>query len=779
MVYDIALGSKRKDTSTKQYHWDWPQIVDRLKNVTYCDHTMEQYKAMSKSQRVNAKDVGFFIGGLVTKRKVAYRQILALDIDYVQPDTLDNVRLWLKGVTYVIHSTHSSTDENPRYRVVVPLDRIVTAEMHGAIMRILHDKFKLPLDVSTFDFNRIMFLPSVPKDANYFFETQDGEPLNTVTLLEENGDWRDLSNVDVPKKVRVQDPKYKGGIVGAFCAKISIREAIDTYLTEFWTKESNGRYTFRDATCTGGGVIYEDKYLYSNHSTDPFMGRCHNAYDAVRLYKFGEGKTGEAGMAALCESLGIRPDSGKTHSLTLDGMEDEEAKAILQERLTLDTKGNLAKTLKNAEVILEYDPEFRDVFAYDTFTEMPVLKRTPSWRTFDIVPENEDCKNVQTYADMEDVDESYLRLRFEEKYDFDARPVLTDALRITQHKNSFHPIRNFLNSLEWDGIPRLERIFIDCFGVSDTLYAREVGLKFFVGAVRRVFIPASKMDYIPVLVSDEGYQKSKFIRRMGKNWGSDTFYTFTGGKEAYEQLRGVWIMEIPELDGVQKRSSNSRKAFVTKKDDRYRSAYLKYTKTYKRQCVFIASSNDVIFLDDPNEGGRRWWGMMCHKEDIKIDVGSEEFLELVDKYWAEAVHHYRMGVLPMLSPTAEAEATQVRQTHKTEDTEQGALIDYLNMPVPPDWRKQSKEDRVFYYRDQKPNWYGQPREFICVSEVAREFYDYSRKDMMASPHLGRKVADAIRRTKLFEQQQYNKSFGDYGSAVAWKRIEEPKKEKEE
>jgi predicted P-loop ATPase len=448
-------------------------------------------------------------------------------------------------------------------------------------------------------------------------------------------------------------------------------------------------------------------------------------------------------------------------------MEDEEAKVILGERLEIDKNGNLTRSLRNAEAILNYDPELRGVFAYDLFSEMPVLKRTPSWRSFDIRTESEDCKNVQTYDEMTDTDESYLRLYFEEKYNFDARAVLTDALNITEHKNAFHPVRDYLNSLVWDGVPRLEKIFVDCFGVEDSLYAREVGLKFFVGAVRRVFIPAAKMDYIPVLVSEEGLGKSKFVRRMAKLWGSDTFYTFNGSKEAYEQLRGVWIMEIPELNGVQSKSANGRKAFVTKGEDRYRSAYLKYTKTYKRQCVFIASSNDVIFLDDPSEDGRRWWGLMCNKDRIKVSVHDDEFLERVDMYWAEAVHYYLQGVLPILSDAAEHEARSLRQTHKAEDVELGALIEYLEMPVPDNWGEMSVFERRQYWNNPKTQWTGKKRDYVCTPEVAREFYEFERGDLGVK--VGRKVADAIRRTELFVQTGQKKKFGEYGSALAWVR----------
>lgn len=774
MVFEVALGTKRTNTTTTPYRWEWQEIVDRFRRVVHTEETMKQYAELSKAQKTEIKDVGFFIGGMTVKRKVSFRQLIALDIDEGSPEVLSDLRAWLSGHSYLIHSTHSSTPEKPRYRVIAPLDRIVVADEYGALMRVLYDQFHLPIDVATFDFNRIMFLPSVPKDADYFFEAQTGSELCVSELLNRPDDWRDLSDVPVPMKVMVQNPLTKRGIVGAFCKRVPIREAIETYLQGIWEPAKNGRYTLVSASTFGGGVIYENLYLYSNHASDPYLGRCHNAYDAVRLYKFGEGKKGEAAMAQLCESLGIRPDEGTAHRVTIDEMDDDDAKAILNERLELDKHGNLLPSLKNAQLILAYDPKLRGVFAYDQFSEMPVLRKPPFWRNFDVRPNSEDCKNLEVNAEMTDTDESYLRLYFEEAYGFNARAVLDDALNIVESRNAFHPVRDYLNSLKWDGKKRLERIFIDCFGVPDTLYSREVGMKFFVGAVRRVFIPAAKMDYIPVLVSEEGLGKSKFIRRMAKLWGSDTFYTFNGSKEAYEQLRGVWIMEIPELRGVQSRSTNGRKAFITKSEDRYRAAYLKYTKTYKRQCVFIASSNDMIFLDDPAEEGRRWWGLVCQRKHIRIDIHSEAFLDLVDQYWAEAVHYYLEGMLPVLSPEAEREVNQLREAHRIEDTEQGSLVEYLNMPVPNDWDDRSIFERRQYWNNDRALWSGTPRKYICTSEVAREFYEYERKDM--SPSLGRKVAEAIRRTCMFEMTTQKRRFSQYGIMLCWKRRDDIKEE---
>lgn len=773
IVYDIAIGTKRKNVQSTQYRWEWHQLVERLRKVEVCAHTMDAYQRFTKSQRTDAKDVGFFVGGMCQRRTVLYRQILSLDIDNGADEALlTTLRSWLKDKQYIIHSTHSSTPDAPRYRVVVPLSHLIHAEEHGAIMRILYDKFKMPLDVATFDFNRIMFLPSVPKDADYFFEANvDGEPLDVDALLAELENWRDLSTLDCKPKDSVQDPLTKGGIVGAFCQKYTIREAIDTFLQDVWRKESDGSYTLIGATTTSGGKIFEDKFLVSFHGSDVHLGKSHNAYDAVRLYRFSKDrekpdKVADAAMVQLCDSLGVVAESGRRAALTLDAMDDEEAKTILKDKLVFDKSGLLKPLISNVKLILEYDPEVRGVFAYDLFSEMPVLRRPPYWRTTQ-PPINEDCKNIRDYEEIEDVDESYFRTHLETKYEFTSRTVIEDALKISQHQNAFHPIRDYLDGLEWDGEERLSKIFIDCFGVHDTLYAREVGLKFFVGAVRRIFIPASKLDYIPVLVSKEGLGKTRFIRRMAKLWGSDSFYTFNGGKDAYEQVRGAWLMEIAELNGVQSRSTNSRKAFVTKSSDRYRSAYMKHIKTYKRQCAFIATENDTVFLNDPSEEGRRWWGMICHADRISVDIHSDEFLDRVDQYWAEAMHHFRLGVLPVLSDRAEAEANVQRQVHRAETFEAGALADYLLMPVPENWYDMTIFQRKDYWENQRSMWAGKPREVICGAEVAREFYGIERKDFSAQQ--GIKVGTAIRSTGLFEKTDTKKRFGEYGLSIVWTR----------
>lgn len=767
-VYDIAIGAKRTDRRATQYRWEWSEIAKRLKNVSYLEYSMETYKMLSRAQKVEVKDVGFFVGGVVDGRRTIYRQILSLDIDEPEKNTLKTLREWLAGRTYIIHSTCSSTPDNPRYRVVMPLNRVVQADEHGALLRILHETLNLPLDLATFDFNRIMFLPSIPKDATYFFEEKVGDPLVVEDVLKMNEDWRNLSSLKIDS-VKVADPISKKGIVGAFCRKYTITEVLDTFLADKWRKEADGSYTLIGASTVSGGKIYEDKYLVSFHSSDVHLGKSHNAYDAVRLYKFGGNKEAEVKMLELCNSLGIRAtDIGKIQN-TLDEFTDEDAKKTLVDSLEFDKKGNLIKSLRNAELILQHDPQLSGVFGYDEFSEFVKLKRSPYWRTIKPVTNiSEDCKNLPVYDDLEDLDESYLRLHFEEKYEYDAKTTLQDALNITSHKNSFHPIRDYLSSLVWDGEARLERIFIDCFGVKNTLYAREVGLKFFVGAVRRVFIPASKMDYIPVLVSEEGLGKSRFVRRMAKLWGSDTFYTFNGSKEAYEQLRGVWILEIPELNGVQNRGANNRKAFVTKGEDRYRSAYLKYTKTYKRQCVFIASSNDVVFLDDPSEDGRRWWGLLCDPYQVKIDVHSDDFLTLIDQYWAEAVHHYKLGVLPVLTETAEKEARLLRQIHKAESVEEGALIEYLNMPVPENWYAMSLFERRHYWNEEWATWHGRARSWICTTEVAREFFNIERSEM--NGRKSKEIGAAIRATKMFIQDGTKKRFGEYGVSLAWVRI---------
>lgn len=159
-------------------------------------------------------------------------------------------------------------------------------------------------------------------------------------------------------------------------------------------------------------------------------------------------------------------------------------------------------------------------------------------------------------------------------------------MALVHEENAFNPVRDYLDSLEWDGVPRLDNILIDYLGVHDELYVRAVARKAFTAAVARIYTPGCKMDYILTLAGPQGVGKSYLLKVMGGQWFSDSIVTMSG-KEAYEALHGSWVIEIAELAASKKTDIEAMKQFISKQSDRYRKAYGTNVKDYPRQCVFL------------------------------------------------------------------------------------------------------------------------------------------------------------------------------------------------
>ena len=161
-----------------------------------------------------------------------------------------------------------------------------------------------------------------------------------------------------------------------------------------------------------------------------------------------------------------------------------------------------------------------------------------------------------------------MRHYIEAVYEISGPSKINDALAIVQEKHRFHPIRDYLDSLSWDGLPRLDTLLIDYLGAEDTEYVRTVTRKAFTAAVARIYQPGGKFDYMIVLVGPQGIGKSLILKLLGQRWFSDSLTTVQG-KEAYEQLQGAWLVEMAELSATKKAEvrqssclSQSRRTFT-------------------------------------------------------------------------------------------------------------------------------------------------------------------------------------------------------------------------
>lgn len=696
---DVALGNSRKTKAWKNRQMKWSELLERLSTTTRTPETLAEYKAMSRDRQSDIKDVGGFVGGYAnngSRSDIRHRSVLCLDGDYADDELWPDWEMAFDCAA-ALYSTHKHTPDKQRLRLVIPLSRNVTPDEYQALGRRVAavlgiDKF----DDTTYQPQRVMYWPSTSQDGEFVFKYLDGEFLDVDRQLATYHDWRDVSawpmssrvaNITQRTAAKQGDPLTKSGLVGAFCRAYSIQEAIAAYVPEYQPCDDGQRYTYTGGSTAAGVVLYDDKFSFSHHATDPASGQLCNAWDLVRLHKFG---------AMDADSDPSKPINTRPSykAMTQLAMEDKRVKTQLvndrmaeaaddflepveeddwQSKLKLTEKGTIAATIENVVIILRGDPELKGAIALNEMEHNIVATRSLPWR------------HVKGTSQWTDADDAALRFYLERMYGLSSKDKIFDAVNVTAGENAFHPVRDYLDSCTWDGVPRVETLLIDYLGTTDDAYTRAVTRKTLAAAVARIYRPGCKFDYMLTLRGRQGLGKSALIAKLGGEWFSDTFSTIQG-KEAYEQVLGVWLMEVGELAGMRKAEAETIKLYISKQADRFRPAYGRRLQEFPRQCIFIGTTNETEFLRDTT-GNRRFWVVDTPHEPAK-DMWTDLTPATIQQVWGEAVEIYKQGETLFLPPALEAVAREVQSAYEEDNPRAGLVAEYLERLLPEKWDNQ-------------------------------------------------------------------------------------------
>lgn len=746
---NIAIGHNKLTKKWKNSTMSWQDLLNRLARPTRTQETVQEYHKLSRMKRDEIKDVGGFVGGFLKqgRRKadaVQSRSLVTLDADSVTEDIWGNLEI-LYDFAAAMYSTHSHTADNPRVRLILPLSRPVTAEEYQPLARKMASKFGIDnFDDTTYQPERLMFWPSCPSDGDYVFEYQDGNFLDPDEILAEYPDWTDSSywpessrsrGIREKQAKKQGNPLEKSGVIGAFCNVYDIRSTIETFLSDVYAPtDKDDRYTYLEGSTSGGLVIYEDVFAYSHHGTDPVGDTLCNAFDLARIHLYGEldedVKEGTP-INRLPSFKAMRSFALEDKKVTayvaaermreaendFDNILDESDNNWL-EQLELDKQGDIDSSAKNLELIFQHDSNLKGLCAIDQFAKRVALQKDLPWR------------DIGESKYWKDSDDSGLRVYIEKVYGISHRGKIEDAFVQEIERHAFHPVREYLNSLEWDGVPRVETLIIDYLGAADTPYVRTVTKKVLMAAVARVYVPGIKFDYMIATTGAQGLGKSLLPDKLAGEWFSDTLDSVTG-KEAYEALQGVWIMEMGEMSATKKADIEATKHFISKREDAFRVAYGKHKSYFPRQCIFWGTSNDPEFLRDKT-GNRRFWPIKVGVQKRKLKVW-EMTEETRGQIWAEAKHYWNEGESLFLTDEQEQQAKEQQALHTEDNPLDGMVQEYLDILLPEDWYSRDMLERRAFIKqrgDDLAEVGTMRRDKISTMEIWCELLDGDPKGLL-------------------------------------------------
>ena len=772
----FCFGSSRKAATWILNQMSLDELWEKLVTPIRTAETTAQYHKMKKAEKDTIKDKGGFLAGTLkgTRRKktdVTSRSMITLDCDKLEPDFFDAFESSHPCLA-IVYTTHTHTPEAPRARVLMPLTRDVTPEEYNAIARYLTDEIGMQMiDPCSFELNQLMYWPSCPSDGEYICRRYDCDWLDPNAYLAAHRNWQDCASLPTApsetiaiehQRKKQEDPLAKKGTVGTFCRAYTVQEAMRKFLPDVYEETvDENRWRYIPGEGGPGVVVYDDRFIYSHHATDPASRKLLNAFDLVRVHLFDDDDPQQsfrdmlafAARDEIVQALSLEERRERAGEDFEDTEEDDDSwkKRLIRQERTMQVEN----CLFNIKLIMQNDPNLRNIVFNQLADGMEIRGSVPwehpakFWR---------DADDAQLICYVDDHYGSFSA----RNYDIAVTKVVDDR--------SYHPIREYFASLPpWDGECRVDTLLIDYLGAADNAYSRAVCRKTLCAAYMRVFHPGIKFDYMPVLNGAQGIGKSTFIARLGMEWFSDSLtLSDMNDKTAAEKLQGYWILEIGELAGMKKADIDKVKAFISRVDDKYRASFGRRVTPHPRQCVFFGTTNSESGYLRDITGNRRYW-------NVKV-TGESRFKpwdmtpELVQQVWAEVMVLAEAGEKLYLPPDMEDYAKEEQRDAMEQDDREGLVQEYLDMLLPEGWDDMDVYHRREYVRDledmTRPVGVNR-RTTVSNMEIWCECFGKPREDMKKMD--SNAIAQIMKRLPEWEQTTNSTRLPIYGKQRIYRR----------
>lgn len=549
----------------------------------------------------------------------------------------------------------------PRFRVILPLSRPVTPAERLALWGWACDHARAAghhIDTATRDISRFWYLPGARPGADYEVVDLTGALFDVDMVLAEIS-----AAAPEPEARREAVPQVRRA-TGTDPRRAYVDAALDGAGRDIAEAGHGQRNDVLAKLAYGLGGFCASGWLQANDVRAELVAATERAgWDNPRLSEGTIDRQLAAGAKAPRQPpeptarparLAPRaaPAPRPSPAPAAAPMTDDEATDGEWTRHLQSGPSGVANSLGNAITVLSNHPKWMAALAFNAFADTVGLRSAPPFaldyagkgRTYPDEVGDEDAARAATWLERE------YKVRL-------GASTVAQAIAVAARQQSYHPVREYLEGLVWDGTPRLGSWLHDHLGVAVSAYASNVGTWWAVSAVARIFKPGCKADHVLIFEGDQGLCKSGALGVLGGAWFTDELPDLSD-KDARQQLRGVWIVEMPELSTLGRSGIAVAKKFFAQSVDRYRPSYGTKARDYPRQCIFAGSVNEYEYLQDPT-GNRRFWPVRVTR---RCDLAA---LRLVrDQLWAEAVHLYGEGHVWWPATEAEEAACSAEQEER-------------------------------------------------------------------------------------------------------------------